>query len=340
MEVQHIVSNKKRFLPILYRDVTGKTIPSEIGHLNWIYFTNPDTFGQSLDQLLQTIDTDLEAVRRHTRLLLRAKEWENKGHHPSLLLRGIDLEDLSAMLTDDNLTALQREFLTRSSERQRRLDMIAHFTWGFVGGFLGIGFWAFSVFQSTELLTPERVIYTLALGEVFGLFVGLLAILASKLHLRLPGWLAGQRWQKVGQTVACLLIGGLAWATFGWFYLQNPVLEAADVNSILFGGLGLALGFVLRIWLPLPGWLSALLTAILTYIPIYVTYQHYWSAGDNPYLLTPLIDVSENNQIFLLAIPMVILIVLGANFPRLYTEARAVLQWLSPRPPATQNQST
>jgi len=41
--------------------------------------------------LIQALDTDLDAVKSHTRILVRALEWDRNGRDSSFLLRGIDL---------------------------------------------------------------------------------------------------------------------------------------------------------------------------------------------------------------------------------------------------------
>jgi len=86
-----------------------------IGKLNWLYFrkredadcecqyeentdaNDPicdgpqcdlDNFEKSFQALLQTVETDIDHVRQHTRLLIRAREWELDKNNDSLLLRG------------------------------------------------------------------------------------------------------------------------------------------------------------------------------------------------------------------------------------------------------------
>src|SRR5690242_8239750 len=142
LEVNYAIKNNKRLIPILYREAKDRSnVPTEISHLNWIYFNTPDVFDQSYRKLVETVDTDLEILRQHTRLLIRAKEWEKKGHSISLLLRGDELEDLVPMLSHPDITDLQRMYLNKSIERDRQMQMLTRFVFGFFGGFLGIGFW-------------------------------------------------------------------------------------------------------------------------------------------------------------------------------------------------------
>jgi hypothetical protein len=329
LEVSHALTNKKRLIPIVYQDVKGQTIPPELSHLNWIFFDTPEKFDESLRHVIEAVDTDLDAISQRTRLLVRAKEWEQKGHNPSLLLRGDALEEMVGLLAGGDLTTLQEDFLNQSLKRERRLQMLYRFGWGFLGGLLGMGFWAFSVFQSDQFLTPQRVIYTIVLGEVFGLFIGVLAVNAYDFPIRLPTWLSGKIIQLALRVLICCLISILAWAAFGWFYVQYPTLAQSDINSILLGGLGLAAGFIVRILVKLPGWLAALITAILTFIPIYFTFQQYWAGNDDVY--QPLIQVAseQKDQFILIALPIVIFIALGANAQALLREARVLYKRLA-----------
>jgi hypothetical protein len=327
LEVNYAIKNHKRLIPILYREAKDRSaVPTEISHLNWIHFNTPDIFDQSYKKLLETVDTDLATLRQQTRLLVRAKDWEKKGHSSSLLLRGDDLADLSPMLSNAEITELQRMFLYKSIERDRQIQMLLRLVSGFVGGFLGIGFWAFSVFRSDVLITPSRLIYTLALGQVFGLFVGLQSVLGGDM------WWSTERHLSVPvrlflRIAGCFLLGVVAWASYIWF-LESLDLSAPGINSLLFGGLGLAAGFIIRVLFKIPGWVSALLTAICTWIPIYATFQNAASGGET---FLPLIFFYDDpTQAFSVAIPMVILIALGANAETLLEEASDLYYRLRP----------
>jgi hypothetical protein len=61
---------------IVWREVPTSLIPDELNKFNWIFFRESDNFDQALRSLCIALDTDLEHVREHTRLLTRAIEWE------------------------------------------------------------------------------------------------------------------------------------------------------------------------------------------------------------------------------------------------------------------------
>lgn len=133
-EVQHAIQHNKRLIPIVFQEVTDPQdralIHPEIGEHNWIFFTDPANFDSAFADLIRALDTDLEYVREHTRLLMRASEWHNQNRESSYLLRGLDLEAAELWLTTSTAkaptaTALQAEYVLasrRSTTRyQRRL---------------------------------------------------------------------------------------------------------------------------------------------------------------------------------------------------------------------------
>lgn len=128
-EVEQAAANNKRFVPILYREVTASATPGQmhpaIGTHNWIYFRDTDDFDSAFKLLAEALDTDLSHVRAHTRLLVRAKEWAASGHNPSSLLRGDDLRAAEEWLADGinkkpAPTPLHAEYITAGREAETR----------------------------------------------------------------------------------------------------------------------------------------------------------------------------------------------------------------------------
>lgn len=55
----------------------------------WIDFNNHNgEFYANFGELVRTLDTDLEYMRSHTQLLVKALEWDREEHDSSFLLRG------------------------------------------------------------------------------------------------------------------------------------------------------------------------------------------------------------------------------------------------------------
>ncbi|HEY9298606.1 MAG TPA: toll/interleukin-1 receptor domain-containing protein, partial [Phormidium sp.] len=91
-ELEYAIKNHKRLIPVVYRDVNPQDVHPTLAALNWIFIRNDDDFHSNFQKLLETIDTDLDHVRIHTRLLKRAIEWDSKKRDSSFLLRGTDLK--------------------------------------------------------------------------------------------------------------------------------------------------------------------------------------------------------------------------------------------------------
>ncbi|MGV0027405.1 WD40 domain-containing protein [Phormidesmis priestleyi] len=119
-EIAHAVQHHKRLVPVVWRDdfEIERVYPTLRKH-NWLFFRSQDDFETSLRSLLKAIDTDLDHVRQHTRLLTHAIEWQNKDKNSDLLLRGSELEETIQWLTQNaekepRSTDLQREYINAS----------------------------------------------------------------------------------------------------------------------------------------------------------------------------------------------------------------------------------
>ncbi len=148
LELAHAVLHRKRIVPLLRREVDPTRMPPAIASLHWIAFAEGDPFDERLQQVNAIIDVDLDRVRRHTRLLVRAIEWDAGGRDASFVLRGHDLEEAVQWLAGTATAApaptpLQLEFIAASqkaeaeevqrwkelyetAERQRRMALARH----------------------------------------------------------------------------------------------------------------------------------------------------------------------------------------------------------------------
>ncbi len=116
----------KRLIPIIIRDVDSTQVPQVLAALNWLFFRRGDNFETAYQSLVETIDTDPEWVKTHTRLLVRANEWEQEGHNNSFLLRGVDLKEAEFSLANagenPDPTLLQRQYVLSSREYETKLQ--------------------------------------------------------------------------------------------------------------------------------------------------------------------------------------------------------------------------
>ncbi|MEL7501852.1 MAG: TIR domain-containing protein [Cyanobacteria bacterium J06554_6] len=85
-------ARQKRIVPVLYRDVLQSSMPPEIESLPRSDFRRHDgDFLLNFGELFRTLESDPAHVRSHTRLLVKATEWDIHDRDDSYLLRGQDL---------------------------------------------------------------------------------------------------------------------------------------------------------------------------------------------------------------------------------------------------------
>src|SRR6266576_2259605 len=125
-EIAHAAANNKRMVPIVAREVKADTVPEALAKLNWIFFRDTDDFEKATDTLISAIDTDLDWVHLHTRLLTRAIQWEANRKNNSFVLRGEELRSAGQWLAqagankEPKPTALQTEYINASRKAARR----------------------------------------------------------------------------------------------------------------------------------------------------------------------------------------------------------------------------
>ncbi len=128
-EIEHAAAHNKRLIPIVCREVNAGDVPDTLAKLNWIFFRQNDDFDSSFHMLLDALDTDLEWVRAHTRLLTKAIEWNDKHQDKSLLLRGGDLKTAEEWQAQSGQkepapTNLQTRYIFSSQKGQARRQRI------------------------------------------------------------------------------------------------------------------------------------------------------------------------------------------------------------------------
>jgi WD40 repeat protein len=119
-ELAAAAESGKQVIPLLRRQPReGQPVAEAVGERNWIFFDDDARFEASVGELMETLDTDLEWVKAHTRLLVRAREWTDNGDR-SRLLRGRDLRAVEAWMADGDAhpqtppTSGQRAFIAAS----------------------------------------------------------------------------------------------------------------------------------------------------------------------------------------------------------------------------------
>ena len=123
-EVAEASRLRKRIIPVVCRSLAGTQVPKQLAELNYVYFYEEPKapgsgFGTGQVRLLAALNTDLDWLREHTRLLQRASEWEVGGRPENRLLSGTDIaaaKNWAARRPTDapDLTGLHLEFIKAS----------------------------------------------------------------------------------------------------------------------------------------------------------------------------------------------------------------------------------
>ena len=129
-EVAEATRFGKRIIPILCRPLDDAEPPSELANRNYIYFYNEPKspgsgFGAGLVKLVKALNTDLDWLREHTRLLRRATEWNTAGRDESRLLFGDSIAEAKTWNAQRPKDApepitLHLEFIRASEEAETR----------------------------------------------------------------------------------------------------------------------------------------------------------------------------------------------------------------------------
>lgn len=132
-EVDYAQRRTKRLIPVNLGVSDTQNVPETLQKLNWIALgTTNEDFSRAVDLTVRAIETDLEHVDLHTRLLVRGVEWESHGSDASYLLRGSDLKTAEAWLAesggkDPPLSLLHTRYIQASrAGAQRRLRTTAY----------------------------------------------------------------------------------------------------------------------------------------------------------------------------------------------------------------------
>ena len=121
-ELAYAQKLNKRMVAILHRETATAELPSALENVQWIDFRrHGGEFLPNFGELIRTLDSDPEYVQSHTRLLVKAREWEQQERDDSFLVRGKDLVASEQWLHQSadkqpKPNALQLEYLKASRE--------------------------------------------------------------------------------------------------------------------------------------------------------------------------------------------------------------------------------
>ncbi len=122
-ELGHALENNKRLVPIMHRELMEEydkaALHPAISSHNWLFFREEDDFDAVFQVLTDALDSDLGHMHTHTRLLVKAREWDGASRDESMLLRGQELRDAEEWLANSaekepQPTALHTEYIMSS----------------------------------------------------------------------------------------------------------------------------------------------------------------------------------------------------------------------------------
>jgi WD40 repeat protein len=125
-EVEHARRAEIRIVPVLRERVDPGLLPAGAGAFQWVEFLDDASFGDSVLALRRALETDLDWVKDHTRLRLRALEWDREGRPNGKLLNRPELreaEDWTRRSGEDEKrrpSPLVYDYLAASGRNRRR----------------------------------------------------------------------------------------------------------------------------------------------------------------------------------------------------------------------------
>lgn len=251
----------------------------------------PTTFGPEVDLLIAEMALDpsqpiiSEAAARTVasirseaavKYLADQQRARRKG-----ALRALALVRDQAPNLPDAVSPGGRFYAWAANSLRRMFSQPLALTWRFIFAVIGaslargIHLWLNYDLPLT-VLQPARIANSVSFGLVFGVFMGLLVLLADEIPSRLRGfWKWPQR--AIFAMILGLAAGMLIWAIDAYMYRQQT-----DIfwDLIAFGGFGLAFGFVFSSLLHLRAWAAVTLTAVAIYLPVFASYNNLCTLAD------------------------------------------------------------
>ncbi len=292
-------------------------------------------FSPEIDALLATLALDTEkpeiaeaAARAIGRIRSEAAvrvlaERQRKGARGALHALALVRDEAPSL--PRSVSPQVRVYTWLNNTWRRLTDNPIQAVWRYLAAavFAGIAVWwyAFSEISAASIFFAERWGKSLTTGVTFGVAYGLVILLAAEVPERLRGFWPW--WARLLLNIILgLATGILVWVVFDWFFLYYQPADS-DFNAIILGGIGAAAAFSLGVVFDIPGWLGAIWAAIMTYIPLYVTAVNF---------MPPLIYVRPGETVQQYAIPIAILIAIGAYLPQLLRDGLKL--WRRVRRPA------
>jgi len=160
LEIEHAVKHNKRLVPVVWKEAEDHQVHSAMTAHNWLFLRAEDDFEANFELLIQALDTDLEHVREHTRLLTRAIEWDQDQRSKGLALSRQELIMAEGWLTqgvskEPRPAELHSEYITfsRAAVNQLQRLMVSGVTVAFV---MMMGLSVFAFYQRNQANVERR----------------------------------------------------------------------------------------------------------------------------------------------------------------------------------------
>ena len=97
VEIEQALVEGKRIIPVVVRDISPDDVAPELAKRQWIRMD--EDVELTADAVAAVLDVDLDAVKQHTRLTVKAAEWEAHARDRSRALRGGELAEAEQWLS-------------------------------------------------------------------------------------------------------------------------------------------------------------------------------------------------------------------------------------------------
>lgn len=174
-EAEYAIKHRKRLAPILHRDGFDENLMlSALRDTHWLKFQPDDHFDQAVQTLVKALNTDLDYVKFHTQLLVKAIEWNREMRDESLLLRGKSLQQAEQWLAasqelEPKPSGRHREYIRASQARQKAQNLLYLFgAFGALAAVIGssIGFFSWRIAREGSKLEQQGAFLLSAIREL------------------------------------------------------------------------------------------------------------------------------------------------------------------------------
>lgn len=167
-EIEHAASLNKRIVPLALRPVPDEALPEEVRFRNWIPVGDDGDLAATVGRLVKALETDIEWEHHHTRMTVKALEWDQSGRDKSFLLHGSELESAEQWLAtgvdkDPGPSTLEQEYLLAArAARSRRQRILVGASLGVAA--LAVGLLVFALISRSQAVHAARVAVARQLG--------------------------------------------------------------------------------------------------------------------------------------------------------------------------------